>query len=174
MDFRHIQQVGFAKSKGNFANFDLGDIYSPEIAQAYMQDLHSGGWHMPKKHKGPAPDPTHLMLAPDAGGGGSNTAGVTSTGQVLQESRDYNFVVDNSILPNGYPVGTGPDRNIYKLNSGKAALTINGAITGQWSKWNPTLVRLGYAPANISDVVKISSPTNLAGYEIPLKFLKKI
>jgi hypothetical protein len=166
-DFFNLKR-GFATNSPN-RNFDEG------TGAMDWRDIglgHSGGRPRGPK-KGPGRnmgDPTKLMLSPDMSGGGSG--GMSSGGMVI-ENKDYTFVVDPSVLPNGYSVGTGADRNLFRLNSGKAPLVITGPFTGRWLKFNPTLVRLGYHPSNQSGVVRISEPANLAGYEIPLRLLKK-
>jgi hypothetical protein len=153
--------IGFSKSK-NFANFDF---FSREIEQAYNQDLKQKIGIKPKiKGQINVGDPTRLIMSPDGGGG-------TGGGVSIQENKDYRFVVK---LPNGYKVGVGKDKNVYRLNSGKPKVIITGNITGKWLKFNPTLLQLGYYPTNTSGVVRITSPTNLAGYEIPLKFLNVV
>ena len=116
------------------------------------------------------PDPTRLMLSPDASQGGSGAVASVGGGTMyLQENRTYNFIVQNP-----YVVGSALDKNFYRLNDGKSPITISGNISGQWLKFNPTLVRLGYSPTNQSGVVVISSPSNLTGYQIPLKLLNLI
>jgi hypothetical protein len=165
----------------NFVNFDYGDIYTPEIAQAYRQGLAMP--LLPKlKAKGLVPNPKVLMLSPDASGG-DGMGGIVGQGWVktvsgsdykLSENIVYNFVIDSSVLPNGYKVGGILDKNQYQINKNKSPVTINQQFSGKWIKFYPTLMHLGYQIINRWGVISITSPSNLVGYEVPLVFVKKV
>jgi hypothetical protein len=167
MDYRlSLQGNGFAKNKGNFANFDegTGAMDWTEIG------LQTGS---PKPPKGPkTPDFYRLKLAPDRGSGSGGGGGRVNPILLLADNSVNNFVVNSTMLPNGYKVGIGLDRNMFRLNSGKSPVTITGAITGTFIKYQPTLAAAGYSSANDMGIVRISAPAALAGYEIPAKVLK--
>jgi hypothetical protein len=166
MDYRlSLQGNGFAKRKGNFANFDegTGAMDWTEIG------LQTGPDRGPKKPK--QPNYYHLMLAPDRGNAGGGSGHVNPI-LLLTDNSVHNFIVDTKVLPNGYKVGIGLDKNMFKLNSGKAPVTITGAITGTYIKYNPNLAAAHYDASNDMGIVRISAPASLAGYEIPLRVLK--
>jgi hypothetical protein len=158
-----------------FKNSSGEYIFTPEIAQAWRQGNRAPIFAKKVLKIKNIPDPTKLMLAPDAGGGGGGYVQVVSGGyDILKENMVYNFVVNNNMLPNGYRVGSGMDKNLFQLNYGKPPVTINGQISGRWLKFNPTLVQLRYPITNKAGVVRITSPSNLVGYEIPLNFLRTL
>jgi hypothetical protein len=161
-----------------FANYDAFDVWGTYGIGDLLNEPHQH--RIPKRKGGKIGgtiigDPTMLILAPTEGGSGGVVVGNGTIQKVnggtfkLSENVTYNFQI---ILQNGYSVGSSLDKNAFKLNKGKATVVIKGQISGQWIKFNPTLVRLGYAITNRLGIVKITSPSNLYGYEIPLQFLK--
>jgi hypothetical protein len=172
--------IGVPTNIINTRNFDEGT----GAMDAFNIGLqHSGFRPRPKlKAKGIIADPTRLMLSPDAsgGGGGGGIVGQCWVNTVgggtykLAENRNYDFVINNTYLPNGYKVGGILDKNQYQINKNKTPVVINGQISGKWIKFYPTLMHLGYQIKNREGVISITSPASLVGYEVPLVFVKKI